>query len=134
MWRWIFVVLGGVLVLKVAADAVADAYRAHPFWTVLVGILIAGTLLAATAVYLDRDEGSKRIELRRASEEYGPRHTPTTGDVDHVVHHHLHTVRVEHVVEHVHRYVADEATVRRPAPPPVIEGVVVPRAIEGGTS
>lgn len=135
MWRWIFVVVGGVLVLKVAADAVADAYRAHPVWTVLVGIVAVGIALAATAMYLDRDEGSERIELRRASQEYGARADAPGGDVDHVVNHH--TVRVEHhhTVEHVHRYVGGEATVHRPGgPPPVIEGVVVRRAIEGGMS
>ena len=108
--------------------------RPAPLGRQVTVVVLAGLALAGAASYLDRDYGSKRIELRRASEEYGPRYTPRTAEVDHVVHHHVHTVRVEHTVEHVHRYTGGEATVRHPGPPSVIEGVVVPRAIEGGTS
>lgn len=131
IWRWIFGVCAGVIVLRVVANAWVTTFQARPVSTLFGTALVVAAVLVLAASLLADLSDDRRIELRRASEEYGPRVVTDPEDdgerhhVVHVVHHH------HHHVEHVHRYVAGEATARR-EPGPVVDGeLVVRRAIEG---
>lgn len=113
IWRWIFGVFGGVVVLQVAARALAQVYRDRPLSTVIGTALVVVVLVVLGAALIAEDRGG-RMEVRRASAE----------SVDHVVHHVVH----HHVVEHVHRLAGEASTVDRA--PRVVDGTVT-RAIEG---
>lgn len=137
MWRWIFVVLGGVVALRVAANLWVEAYLERPISTVLGSVLVAAVLLLLAVVLATEGRDGQGIELRRASAEYSsPRAAADPPEtVEHVVHHVVH----HHVVEHVHRYVGDarpqpSGPVRALPPGPVVEGVVVRRAIGSGST
>lgn len=131
MWRLIFGVFGGVVVLRVAAAALTQVYRERPFSTLLGCALVVAVLIVLGAKLLGEQRRGE-ITLRQASMEYGPRYDPPPeyGGVEHVEHHV--TVRVEHAhtVEHVHRYEGGRA---HTVPGPVVDGeVVARRAIEQG--
>ena len=138
IWRWIFGVGGALLLLRVAINVWVAPYLARPFSTLVGTVAVVGVALVL-AVALLADGRGGRVELRRASTEYGPRRG--AGDPPDVVEHH-HVLRVEHThrIEHVYRYEGGRAT----APPdwrspsalpsvPVVDGeLVARRAIEGG--